>query len=196
MAHGFLCGPVFAGPGHDHGDGGHGAEAAAASADVPRIESAGTDMELVATADGHKLTIYLDRIDTNEPVDGATIEVSGEGIPAALATRVTPGTYELAADWVDMPGTKALLFTVTAGGNADLLNGTLNVPESPPRRRCPSPLPWLSCWQRTTYCRDTWLARLGVLHRRCTATATAWNSSEPTETTIAADNRLPTKRNH
>lgn len=119
--------PLFAGPGHDHGDGAHGADVAASSPDVPRLESAGTDVELVATAEGHTLTIYLDRLSTNAPVDGAAIEVSGEGIAAVIAKRIAPGTYEIEADWVDQPGTKALLFTVTVEGNADLLNGTLTI---------------------------------------------------------------------
>ncbi|MBK9077986.1 MAG: HlyD family efflux transporter periplasmic adaptor subunit [Hyphomicrobium sp.] len=121
---------ALAGPGHDHGGGGHGDETAAPAADVPRIESAGSDIELVATAEGHKLTIYLDTIDTNEPVDGALIEVSGDGIAAAVATRSASGTYELEADWVDMPGAKPLVFAVTAGDMSDLLNGTLTIPEA------------------------------------------------------------------
>lgn len=84
-------------------------------------------MELVATSDSHRLIIYLDRPDTNEPIDGASIEVSGEAIPTALAHRVEPGTYALEADWVDRPGTTPLVFTVTTAATADLLNGTWTV---------------------------------------------------------------------
>jgi multidrug efflux pump subunit AcrA (membrane-fusion protein) len=87
-------------------------------------------MELVATSDGHRLIIYLDRADTSDPIDEASIEVSGEGVPAALARRVAPGTYELDADWVDQPGTKALVFTVTTKTDADLLNGTWSIAEA------------------------------------------------------------------
>lgn len=119
--------PAVAGPGHDHG--GHGAEVAAAVKDVPRIESVGTDLELVAVAEGHKLSIYLDRSATNEPVDGASIEVSGDGISPVQAKPTAPGVYEIESDWLDAPGTKALLFTVSAGETADLLNGTLIVPQ-------------------------------------------------------------------
>jgi multidrug efflux pump subunit AcrA (membrane-fusion protein) len=87
-------------------------------------------MELVATSEGHRLIIYLDHPDTTEPIDEATIEISGEGVPAVLARRVEPGLYELEADWVDQPGTKALVFTVTTKTDAELLNGTWSVAEA------------------------------------------------------------------
>lgn len=116
---------AWAGPGHDHGP-----EAAApVSNATPRLESVGSTMELVATAQGHRLILYLDHRDTNEPIDDAVIEVSGEEIPTALAKRVEPGTYELEADWVDQPGTKALIFTITTSTDVDLLNGTWRVAE-------------------------------------------------------------------
>ncbi|MEQ1714602.1 MAG: HlyD family efflux transporter periplasmic adaptor subunit [Hyphomicrobium sp.] len=119
--------PSNAGPGHDH-DGGHATEGAQPVAGIPRIESTGAGIELVATAEGHKLTIYLDRLDTNEPVEGAVIEVSGEGISAVIAKPSGTGTYELEAEWVDRPGARPLVFMVTAGPDSDLLNGTLNIP--------------------------------------------------------------------
>ena len=60
---------AYAGPGHDHGDGGASVQA---SADIPRLSSVTADLELVATAEGHKLTVYLDNPATNEPIDGAS----------------------------------------------------------------------------------------------------------------------------
>lgn len=123
--------PAWAGPGHDHGpDGGHGGAAEAPVDSKPRFESVGFDVELVGVADGHKLTLYLDNSATNAPVSDAKIEVSGEGIAPAVAKQVSPGTYELEAEWADAPGSKALVFTVTYGEMADLLNGTLVVPEA------------------------------------------------------------------
>ena len=92
---------VLAHKGHDDG-----AKPAAPTAEIPRLESTGADLELVATAAGHKLTIYLDRLATNEPVDGAEIEVSGDGIAPVTARRISEGTYEIDAAWVDEPGTK------------------------------------------------------------------------------------------
>lgn len=117
-----------AGPGHDHGHD-HGGAPEIAEADSPRLESAGSELELVATAEGHTLTIYLDRLQTNEPVEGATIEVSGEGIEPISAREISPGTYEIEAEWLDTPGSYALVFLVTVDGEMDLLNGMLEVPE-------------------------------------------------------------------
>ncbi len=111
---------------------GHDAAAppAAASPVVPRLVAEGSDLELVATAKGHDLTIYLDRIATNEPVNGARIEVMGEGIAPILAKEKGNGTYEIEAGWVDEPGTKALTFVITLDGAADLLGGVLTVTEA------------------------------------------------------------------
>ncbi|MGQ0456278.1 MAG: efflux RND transporter periplasmic adaptor subunit [Hyphomicrobium sp.] len=118
-----LAGAALAGPGHDGGHD-HDAGPATASTSTPRLESVGSDMELVATSEGHKLVLYLDRTATNEPIDRALIEVSGDGIQTIETKQSAPGTYELEAEWVDTPGTYALIFTVTAGKDADLLNGT------------------------------------------------------------------------
>lgn len=124
--------PVFAGPGHDHGHD-HGAQPEIASPEIPRLESSSSDLELVATAEGHTLTIYLDRFATNEPVEDATIEVSGDGIPTVTASSVGEGVYEIDAEWLDQSGTYALVFLVSAGDTMDLLNGTLDIhgPEAP-----------------------------------------------------------------
>jgi RND family efflux transporter MFP subunit len=111
---------------HDHGAGSVAPASALAS---HRLESTSGELELVAVAEGHTLTIFLDRVATNEPIDGATIEVSGDGITPVQAKPVGDGVYLLAADWVDMPGTKALVFAVDAGSVSDLLNGTLEIAE-------------------------------------------------------------------
>ena len=115
---------ALAGPGHDHGD---DASAASTNISAPRIESAGSALELVATAEGRKLTIHLGNLDTSEPADGATIEVSGVGTEVQTAVPVGDGIYELDADWVEEPGAKALTFVVSWGETADLLNGTINI---------------------------------------------------------------------
>ncbi|PPD29762.1 MAG: hypothetical protein CTY20_05485 [Hyphomicrobium sp.] len=114
---------AIAGPGHDHG----GGEAAQPTAEIPRIESVTADIELVATAEGHKLTIFLDAPVTNEPIEGAKIVVEADGKHKAEAKPKGNGVYELEADWVDQPGVKALVFTVTTPTITDLLNGTLDI---------------------------------------------------------------------
>ncbi|MGE0024075.1 MAG: efflux RND transporter periplasmic adaptor subunit [Hyphomicrobium sp.] len=119
---------ALAGPGHDHGDGGHSQATAPAAPATPRLVAEGSDLELVAIARGHLLTIYLDRKATNAPVDGATIEVMGDGIAQQTAKENGNGTYMLEAGWADVPGTKALTFVVTADGASDLLAGMLVIP--------------------------------------------------------------------
>ena len=110
-----------------HGD--HGAAPPAQTTSLPRVEAAGFEVELVAVAEDHTLTIYLDRSDTNAPIDDATVEVSGAGIAAIKAEPKGDGVYALDADWIHEPGTYALTFTVLAGEIADLLAGRLVIPE-------------------------------------------------------------------
>jgi biotin carboxyl carrier protein len=123
--------PALAGAGDDHSH--EAAELHITS--KPRLESVGSELELVATAEERKLTIYLDRRDTNEPVDNASIEVSGDGIEARSAARDGVGVYTLEADWLNEPGAKALTFVVTTEEASDLLNGTIDIPpDSGPAR--------------------------------------------------------------
>ena len=117
--------PAAAHEGHIHAD--EAAPIAIMPSTGPQIESSGSVFELVATARGHELTIYLDRADTNVPVDGATIEITTDGKPPVAAKPIGAGTYEAEATWLDEPGAKPLVFTVMAGEEADLLNGVLQV---------------------------------------------------------------------
>jgi cobalt-zinc-cadmium efflux system membrane fusion protein len=125
---GILClfAVVFpvAAPAHE----GHDEAPPAKLETAPRLTAEGSDLEIVATPKGHQLTIYLDRIATNEPVDGASIEISGDGIAPVKATPAGNGTYTLDAEWLDVPGTKALTFVVEVNGEADLLAGSLVIP--------------------------------------------------------------------
>ncbi len=117
----FFVPVAFAGPGHDHGP----EQAAKAAPAVPRLVAEGSELELVATPKDHTLTIYLDKIATNEPVEGAKIEVMGDGITQVAAKEIGDGTYEIEGEWIHDPGSKALTFVVTAGNSADLLAGVL-----------------------------------------------------------------------
>jgi len=98
--------PVEAHEGHDHGQ----APAVPIQA-LPRVEARSEAFELVAVASGRRLTVYLADYKTNAPVPEATVEVAIEG-NAAAARRKEAGVYEVAADWVAAPGSKALVFTV------------------------------------------------------------------------------------
>src|SRR5687767_5285692 len=107
-----LCaGPLPAHEGHDHG-----APPPPVSATIaPRGEAASDALQLVAIAEGEELAIYLDRFATNEPIEGATIEVETPGGPAT-ATPHAGDAYHLAAPWLAKPGRHDLIITVTVEG--------------------------------------------------------------------------------
>jgi biotin carboxyl carrier protein len=108
---------------------GHGddAPASVSGTAAPRAEARSDLFELVATVRGGAAIIYLDRFATNEPVEGASIEV-GEGDTTVTAAPQPDGTYRLEAPWLARPGRHELVFTVTAGDDADLLNASLDLP--------------------------------------------------------------------
>ncbi len=115
-----------AGPGHDHGD----EPAAASGVAQPRVAAHSDLFELVGVAEGKKMTIYLDRFATNEPVLQAKIEVElaqTAGSVALVAAAQADGTYTVSSEALTKPGTHAVSFTVTAGQEADLLVGQLQI---------------------------------------------------------------------
>lgn len=76
----------------------HGDEALppATGTAAPRTEAHSDLFELVLAIRGGAGVITLDRFATNEPVDGATIEI-GEGDATATAEAQSDGTYKFAA---------------------------------------------------------------------------------------------------
>lgn len=115
-----LAGP--GGPGHEHDE----AKAAPAGAAAPRFESHSELFELVGVFENGKVTLYLDRYRDNVPVTDAKLEVEGEAFTGE-ATPEAGGTYALPGAKFASPGRHALTFTVTAGGEIDLLTGVLEV---------------------------------------------------------------------
>lgn len=115
-----LATPVLAHEGHDH------AEAALPVAvATPRFETASEDFELVGNLSGRRLTLYLDRYASNEPVAKAQLEVEA-GKQKVQAREASPGIYQL--DLADVqPGKHALVFTVQAGETSDLLTTSLDI---------------------------------------------------------------------
>ena len=108
---------------------GHGDDAPAPVSGMaaPRAEAHTDLFELVATVRDGAAILYLDRFATNEPVTGASIDV-GEGDTTAKAAPQPDGTYRLEAPWLTRPGRHELVFTVTAGDDADLLNASIDLP--------------------------------------------------------------------
>lgn len=94
---------------------------------APRGEAASDLFELVAVAQSGELVLYLDRFATNEPVEGATVEVETPAGPkVAQARQGEP--YRLDAPWSANPGTHDLVVSVAKDGAADVLPLRLVIP--------------------------------------------------------------------
>ncbi len=111
-----------AGPGHDHGD-----EAPANTGVVlPRLAMTSEAFELVGVLNGKTLTLYLDRAATNEPVPKADIELEFAG--AKLTPKAqADGSFVLELPQALGEGAHTFTATVTAGDEADLLAGELDL---------------------------------------------------------------------
>lgn len=121
----FVANLALAHEGEDHGVAPTKAAAAGVS---PRVVATSDAYELVAVARHGELLIYLDRFDTNESVEGASIEVETPAGPQAAAAQ--PGdAYRLVAEWTSRPGRYDLIFTITADAAVDVLTAILVVPE-------------------------------------------------------------------
>jgi len=115
----------------DEGHGGHGTPSSALPAALaPRVEAQSENFELVGVLEGGKLTLYLDRFATNEPVTDAAIEIES-GAFKATAQPGGEGVYTVPADTLTKPGQYPLVFTIRAANETDLLTGTLGVPPPP-----------------------------------------------------------------
>ena len=114
--------PVWASPGHDHGD----APAASVGTASPRVSAHSDLFELVGIAEGGELKIYLDRYATNEPVTDAKIEVEVGSIKAVAAPQAD-GSYSFKNDVFTQPADLAISYTVLAGKDTDLLAGDLKI---------------------------------------------------------------------
>ena len=132
-----TAGPVLAHDGHDH----DAPAPAPISSLAPRAEASSEAHELVAIARDGVLTIYLDRFATNEPVDGAAIEIETPAGPQKAEAK--PGEpYRLDAPWAGKPGAYDLIFTVAKDGDVDVLPARLVIPEVPAGKA--GPTSWFS----------------------------------------------------
>lgn len=116
-----LAGP--GGPGHDHD-----APPAVSAASAPRVEAQSDSFELVAVLDNGKLTLYLDRFATNEPVSDARIQIES-GTFKAVAQPGAVSIYTAPGAAFAQPGQYPLVFTIQTADSSDLLNGMLIVPQ-------------------------------------------------------------------
>lgn len=121
-----IAGPGAHGPNGEHLDGPATTRAASA---LPRVEAQTETFELVATLQAGELSVLIDRYDSNEPVLNATLEVESGGVKAKATFHADQGDYAMddpkLLALLRTPGEHGLVFTLTAGKDSDLLNGTL-----------------------------------------------------------------------
>lgn len=121
-----VAAPGAHGPNGEHLD---GPTAMRAASSLPRVEAKSETFELVAELRSGELAILIDRYETNEPVLGATLEVESGSLKAVAAFRAEPGDYAVTdaamLNALATPGEHGLVFTLVAGKDSDLLDGTL-----------------------------------------------------------------------
>jgi len=97
----------------------------------PRIETFTESFELVGRLQDGELSMLIDRYDTNEPVLNGKLEVEFNGMKTVARFHADHGDYAVDDEnflkALAKPGKHALLFTLTAGEDSDLLEGTLEV---------------------------------------------------------------------
>lgn len=121
-----LAGPGAHGPNGEHLDSPDTRSVAAA---LPRLEAKSETFELVATLHAGELSVLIDRFDTNEPVLAGTLEVESGGAKARATFHADQGDFAVddpkLLALLRTPGEHALVFTLMAGQDSDLLDGTL-----------------------------------------------------------------------
>lgn len=123
---------AYAGPGA-HGPNGEHLNAPAAGhaqgSAGPRVEAKSEMFELVGRLDGGQFTLFIDKFATNEPVLAANVEVETGNTRAKAAFRADQGDY-IVTDPAMLkllagPTKQAMVFTIAAGADTDLLDGAL-----------------------------------------------------------------------
>lgn len=123
--------PVLAAPGAHGPNGEHldGPAAMRVASALPRVEAKSEAFELVAELRASELAILVDRYESNEPVLDAKLEVESGSLKAVAAFRAEQGDYVVTdaamLKALAAPGEHGLVFTLVAGKDSDLLDGTL-----------------------------------------------------------------------
>lgn len=134
-----LGGPAAAGPGAHGPNGEHmdspSQQAVTGSAQAPRLDAKSELFELVAQLSGGELSLLIDRFATNEPVLNAAVEVASGTLKARASFHADGGDYAVVdpalLKLLATPGEHALVITVIAGEDSDLLDGVLRVGAAP-----------------------------------------------------------------
>lgn len=123
-----LSSPLSAHEGHDHGK----QPVIAASAAKPRVSVQSPAYELAGIFEDDKLSIFLDRFDTNQPVPGAKISVMVGGDAEMAAKEADAGIYVLQSEKFLSEGPLELVFSVAHPSGDDLLIGSIELPRKSP----------------------------------------------------------------
>lgn len=129
-----LAGPGAHGPNGEHIDPAGGPSSSSPA--QPRFEAATEIFELLAVLGGGELSLLIDRFETNVPVLNARVVIEAAGFKAEAKFHQDHGDYAIddpafiAA--LSRPGEHAVVITVVAGEDSDLLNGTLIVAAAAP----------------------------------------------------------------
>ena len=110
-------------------DAGHSHDAPASTASapaIPRFAAVSELFEVVGTANGTQLALYLDRFADNTPVAGATLEVNVGDTPVVVK-EVAGGEFEGTLAQALPSGVTSVTVTVDAAGETDLLAGDFDV---------------------------------------------------------------------
>jgi hypothetical protein len=92
---------------------------------APRVIAVTPDYELVGVLSGeHRLTIFLHRFETGEPVKDAKVFVSA-GEHEAEAARKEDGVFDIAAPWLSAAESMDLVFRLKLPNDEDILTGRL-----------------------------------------------------------------------
>lgn len=130
LALGSHAAPGAHGPDGEHLDAVPGAAAAGAAA-LPRFEAQSELFEVVGRLQAEGLSLYLNQFQTNEPVLQAQLQIESGALQGTAAFRPEQGDYLLSdaalLQALRQPGQHALVLTVIAGQQSDLLEGSLQV---------------------------------------------------------------------
>jgi hypothetical protein len=125
-----LAAPGAHGPNGEHLDAPANTAGQSAQAQ-PRFEARTESFELVGTFANGELSMLIDRFETNEPVLDAQVEVESGSQKAKAAFRADHGDYAVQDKamlaLLARPATHALVITVLAGKESDLVDATLAV---------------------------------------------------------------------
>lgn len=129
-----TCHFAIAAPGA-HGPNGEHLETPATQTETgpgaPRLEAASETFELLGRLYDDEFSIVIDRFESNEPVAHAKVEAEANGVKAEAKFHADHGDYAFTEPAflkaLREPGDHAVVFTILAGRQSDLLEGTLQI---------------------------------------------------------------------